>query len=711
MARICAKRGVVLSAAVLATVCGLGSGASADEVRIVVKAGDMVPGGNGQQVRLNRFTGFVNSSIPLVSNSGHVLFAAEVTGTGVTTSNNHGLWRANPDGTVSLAARLGTGAWQPGSSLTFSALSTPMINPSGMCAYLGTLAGSGVTSSNSRSFWCFDGSMPMMLVRESESAVGFSGVDLGAISDTEWLRSGLGGGVLLFKSTLTGTGVTASNNRALWADGIGSNNSTSLARAGFAIDEIPSLICKEPYRVTNSVGQAMLYATLTGSGIVTSATTGAVPNDQVVWAPGASQWLARAGDAAPGATGLKFSSLFTTTTSVRRPQLNNAGHVLLAPTLCDSTGVAVGSGLWSNRSGTLRKVVRNGDAVPNSAAVIGSPIAPISSNSFAYNLCDNGAVVFAALIQGTGVTYGNNRAIFRSNADGSLEMLARGGQQVPGAPAGVIISNESIARCWRVNEHGDIAFMAILLGTDVSFINDIGVFTTVGGALRMVAREGDPIPQSGGWSFASMYPEPLIYFNARGQLLFPSGASGGPTGVGGTMGWCRADENGVVRALALGGEILPEHTNPALRMSAMLPTAPLSFSDDGEVVFYNSIGSGSTANGLLVGGDAIVSITIQPAAVVSTGACCSGTGCSVSSAQSCAGAFKGVGSACDASGNPITCCPANFNASGGVDVQDLFDFLASYFAMDAQADYNRNGEISVQDVFTFIADFFAGCEG
>ncbi len=711
MARICAKRGVVLSAAVLATLCGLSAGASADEVRIVAKAGDMVPGGNGQTVRLNRFTGFVNSSIPLVSNSGHVLFAAEVTGTGVTTSNNRGLWRSNPDGSVSLAARLGTGTWQPGSSLTYSALSSPMINASGMCAYLGTLAGSGVTSNNSRSFWCFDGSMPMMLVRESENAVGFNGVDLGAISDTEWLRSGLGGGVLLFKSVLTGSGVTASNNRALWADGIGSNNSTSLARAGYAIEEIPSLTCREPYRMTNGVGQAMLYATLTGSGIVTSATSGAVPNDQVVWAPGASQWLARAGDAAPGATGLKFSSLFTTTTTVRRPQLNNAGHTLLAPTTCNSSGVAVGSGLWSNRSGSLRKVVVNGDSVPGSAAVIGSPIAPVSTSSFAYALCDNDAVVFVALLEGAGVSYGSNRAIFRSNLDGSLEMLARGGQQAPDAPTGVIISNDSIARCWRVNARGDIAFLAILAGAGVNGSNDVGVFTTVGGELRMIAREGDPVPQSGGWNFSSMIPEPLIYFNARGQLLFPSGASGGPTGVGGTSGWFRADENGVVRALALGNVILPEHTNPALRMSTMLPTSPLSFSDDGEVVFYNYLGSGSTDDGVAVGGDAIVSVTIQPSAVVSTGACCTGTSCSVTTAQACAGAFKGVGSVCDAPGNPTTCCPANFNRSGGVDVQDLFDFLASYFAADASADMNQSGEVTVQDVFVFIEVFFTGCEG
>jgi hypothetical protein len=711
MARVCTKRGVVLTAAVMAAVSGMAGGVKADDVRIVAKVGEMVPGGNGQAVRLNRFTGFVNTSIPLVSNTGHVLYTAEVTGTGVLSANNRGLWRAGADGTTQLVARLGSGAWAPSTSLTFSALASPMINANGMCAFLGTLAGTGVTTYNSRSFWCFNGSGSQMLVRESEDAVGFgTGVGLGTISEPEWVRSGLGGGLLLFKSALTGTGVTASNNRAIWADGVGANNSVALARAGYAIDEIPSLTCKDPYRITNGVGQAMMYATLMGNGIVTASPTGApvVANDQIIWAPGASTYLVRAGDLVPGTGGSrKFGGLFSTTT--RKPQLNNAGHLLFAPALCDGTGAVVGSGLWSNRSGSLRPVVSSGDPAPGSAAVIGSPVATVATSSFAYALCDNDAVVFVSLLEGAGVSYGSNRAIFRSNPDGTLQMLARGGTQAPGAPDGVIISNDSIARCWRVNGRGDIAFLAVLVGPGVSDTNDVGVFSTVGGQLRMLAREGDAVPQSGGWSFASMIPEPLIYFNARGQLLFPSGASGGPTGVGGTSGWFRADENGEVRAIALGGEILPEHVNPALRMSTMLPTSPLSFSDEGEVVFYNSLGAGSMIDGASVGGDAIVSIKIRPAAAVTTGACCTGTTCTVTTGQACLGSFGGVSTTCDFPGNPVTCCPVNFNASGGVDVQDLFDFLAAYFALTPSADFNHNGDISVEDIFNFFADFFAGC--
>ena len=33
-------------------------------------------------------------------------------------------------------------------------------------------------------------------------------------------------------------------------------------------------------------------------------------------------------------------------------------------------------------------------------------------------------------------------------------------------------------------------------------------------------------------------------------------------------------------------------------------------------------------------------------------------------------------------------CPADFNLSGGLEIQDIFDFLAAYFAHDPAADVN-----------------------
>ncbi|GEM_PF-1811808 len=54
-------------------------------------------------------------------------------------------------------------------------------------------------------------------------------------------------------------------------------------------------------------------------------------------------------------------------------------------------------------------------------------------------------------------------------------------------------------------------------------------------------------------------------------------------------------------------------------------------------------------------------------------------------------------------------CPGDFNASGTKSVQDLFDYLAAYFAGTVGADINSSGTISVQDLFDFIALYFAPC--
>ena len=54
-------------------------------------------------------------------------------------------------------------------------------------------------------------------------------------------------------------------------------------------------------------------------------------------------------------------------------------------------------------------------------------------------------------------------------------------------------------------------------------------------------------------------------------------------------------------------------------------------------------------------------------------------------------------------------CPADFNEDGHVTVQDIFDFLAAWFARLPDADFNRDGVVSVQDIFDFLAAWFKGC--
>ncbi len=52
-------------------------------------------------------------------------------------------------------------------------------------------------------------------------------------------------------------------------------------------------------------------------------------------------------------------------------------------------------------------------------------------------------------------------------------------------------------------------------------------------------------------------------------------------------------------------------------------------------------------------------------------------------------------------------CRCDWNLSGAVTVQDIFDFLAGYFA--GNADMNLSGSTTVQDIFDFLACYFTGC--
>ncbi len=96
-----------------------------------------------------------------------------------------------------------------------------------------------------------------------------------------------------------------------------------------------------------------------------------------------------------------------------------------------------------------------------------------------------------------------------------------------------------------------------------------------------------------------------------------------------------------------------------------------------------------------------------------TGACCSGSTCATTTQAACTGAntaFAGAGTTCNAPGNNTTpCCKADYNHSGAVSVQDIFDFLSGYFTLNPQADFNASGSVSVQDIFDFLAGYFTGC--
>jgi hypothetical protein len=83
-------------------------------------------------------------------------------------------------------------------------------------------------------------------------------------------------------------------------------------------------------------------------------------------------------------------------------------------------------------------------------------------------------------------------------------------------------------------------------------------------------------------------------------------------------------------------------------------------------------------------GNATTCTAVNCATIV-PGACCHGATCQSITSPSCAaivGARFLGGTSCTpvAAGGPNPCCPADFNNSGGLSPQDIFDFLNAWFA-------------------------------
>lgn len=76
------------------------------------------------------------------------------------------------------------------------------------------------------------------------------------------------------------------------------------------------------------------------------------------------------------------------------------------------------------------------------------------------------------------------------------------------------------------------------------------------------------------------------------------------------------------------------------------------------------------------------------------------------------GTFNGIDTAFIVTGLPSLLhapCPANFNGINWLTIQDLYDFLAAWFARTSRADLNASGDVTLQDLFDYLHAYFVGC--
>jgi hypothetical protein len=199
--------------------------------------------------------------------------------------------------------------------------------------------------------------------------------------------------------------------------------------------------------------------------------------------------------------------------------LNNAGQTAFYGSLTDGS-----IGIWSEGFSGLSLVARSGVQAP------GTPDGVILSFSTGLDpfhldwpkLNDAGQTAFVGGLTGAGVTPTNNWGVW-SNGAGTLELVARAGDQAPDVPSGMVfgVSNFSPLTTFvaSLNDAGQITLWANLAGTGVVNNQTYGIWSGTPSSLTLVTRSGIQAPgmHSG---VNSDRPFSAVAFNSAGQVAF-----------------------------------------------------------------------------------------------------------------------------------------------------------------------------------------------
>lgn len=288
---------------------------------------------------------------------------------------------------------------------------------------------------------------------------------------------------------------------------------------------------KHPVPALNESGAVAFAASVAGGRTVESI---------FIASRGRIQAVVRAPAVAPGIPS-------GTLTGLDSPVLNNRGDIAFLATV--RRGRETLEVIYHRAAGKLHKVVAQGDPAPAGGVFAG--FGPPAINN-------NGAVVFAAVVEGRAVPGG----IFRAQA-GQIKMVVGAGDETP--LGGIFMKfSERIA----VNDSGLVVFHAMLRHGPIT----AAVFAVDNDRVRKVAATGDSAP--GGGAFSHFGPWPAV--NAAGTVGFVASVDQGPSSVAaflaGASGVSKIAATG--NALPGGGTLATFTLYPVITLS---PTGSLTF--------------------------------------------------------------------------------------------------------------------------------------
>ncbi len=272
-----------------------------------------------------------------------------------------------------------------------------------------------------------------------------------------------------------------------------------------------------------------------------------------------SRLVVRDGDEAPGVPG----AIFQRTAHYTRYNSSPSGEVGIYRTL-EGPGINAqnDSGVWASRDGSLELRYREGDGVPGFTGAqftsFNTPIVNAEGNLAIYAGIYDGSVAETWLFKET---------------DGVLEPIIKRFGTMPDTNGGVLTTIQSAL----LSDRGDMAINARLQrsGADIHSLNDEGIWMHSAGSLRLIAREGDAAPGTGGALFAGM---DHMQMNEEGDVAFVSFLSrDGDTEK--SLWSSHADE---LRLIAENGAVAPGASGRTFNLHAFYEYA---FNDLGQAAF------------------------------------------------------------------------------------------------------------------------------
>jgi hypothetical protein len=378
-------------------------------------------------------------------------------------------------------------------------------------------------------------------------------------------------GQIAFEALLAGPGVTGSNNDGVWIERT-AGDVDLVARRGDVMpgNEPPRQLTFSVVSDMNAAGQLVISGGLSG-GLV----EGVPPRGAWTDRGGELELLIRTGSEAPGVT--NGSHIGT----IGGVSVNDGGRMAFDAEL---TGAVTPRAIWSNKHGNqFNMLARENAPAPD----VGSGVNYSALEG--YIPSDDGTLVFRASLGGAGVTTQNRWAVFSDRDEGEVHLVARDGDQAPGTPSGVRLSN---TYPFGISREGEIGLATTLAGPGITSVNDEALYIDrPGQGLALIFRQGSAAPgMSSGESFGS---PSYLQMNGRGQVALVATLAGPAVTPSNDLSLWAQDGTGALRLVVREGDQINVNDGlgpPELRTVADIEFAPEqnAFNDFGEVAFLAS---------------------------------------------------------------------------------------------------------------------------